>query len=195
MGIDSILPVTVPVPDFPLTSATAHVYKAGNSSVWVVFKGSDVSNLLQNLECGHTPPVGGRFGARSADVRLHSGFYAGWQALEAPVTAAVLEFLQEVPTGKVYVVGHSLGAALASIAALRLSRTLPAPAEVAGVWLLAAPRAGNPTWKQIYNAVLLKKTLRISNFLDIAAGLPKPLEACGEAAEGGIILRVAPYNN
>jgi hypothetical protein len=43
MGIDSILPVNVHVPGY-FSSATAHVMKAGNESLFVVFKGSEASN-------------------------------------------------------------------------------------------------------------------------------------------------------
>lgn len=92
--------------------------------------------------------------------------------------AALLPHAKQVPSGKVYVVGHSLGAAIASIAALRLNRMLPKSAEVAGVWLFASPRSGNPAWKALYNAVLQHKTLRLTNYQDIAARNPKQQESC-----------------
>lgn len=96
----------------------------------------------------------------------------------------------QAPNGKVYIVGHSLGAALASVAALRLTATLPSSTEVAGVWLYGSPRAGNPTWKAMYNAMLLQKTLRISNHLDFAARVPRQQQAC--STSGGIFNLLAP---
>jgi hypothetical protein len=56
------------------------------------------------------------------------------------------------------------------------------------VWLLASPRTGNPVWRTFYNAVLLHKTLRITNYLDVAARAPKPLEAC--AATGASVMNL-----
>lgn len=58
--------------------------------------GSDATNFMQNMECAHTEAIGGLFGADGADVRLHSGFWAGWKTLEKDVTAAVLSFVKEV---------------------------------------------------------------------------------------------------
>jgi hypothetical protein len=96
----------------------------------------------------------------------------------------------QVPNGKIYLAGHSLGAALATIAALRLTATLPSSNEVAGVWLFGSPRVGNPTWKSMYNAMLLKKTLRVSNHLDFATRVPRQQQAC--STSGGILNLLAP---
>lgn len=41
-------------------------------------------------------PLGHLFGAPGSNIQVHSGFYAGWQALEKEVTAAVLSFIKEV---------------------------------------------------------------------------------------------------
>lgn len=96
----------------------------------------------------------------------------------------------QVPNAKIILAGHSLGAALASIAALRLTATLPSGSEMAGVWLFGSPRVGNPTWKAMYNAVLLKKTLRLSNNLDFATRMPRQQQAC--STSGGIFNLLAP---
>lgn len=98
--------------------------------------------------------------------------------------------LMQAPQGKIFFAGHSLGAALAAIAALQLSFTLPPGNEVAGVWLLGSPRIGNPTWKAMYNAMLLQKTLRISNHLDFATRVPHQQQACSNT--GGIFNLLAP---
>lgn len=83
------------VPEF-LSKAVAHVTRVGQERLFLVFKGSDATNWMQNMECAHTEPLGQLFGAGSSDLRLHSGFYAGWKALEKDVTAAILSFVKEV---------------------------------------------------------------------------------------------------
>jgi pimeloyl-ACP methyl ester carboxylesterase len=104
-----------------------------------------------NMACRHVEAPYQTFGTNTSDVRLHRGFYRAWQVLEAGVTSAVQAYLKQVPSGEVYVVGHSLGAAVASIAALRLHTVLAAAranGQVAGVWLLASPRPGERrSWK------------------------------------------------
>ena len=99
-----------------------------------------------NMACRHVQPPENTFGTPGSDIRLHRGFYRAWQVLEPGVTAAVQAYLKQVPSGEVYVVGHSLGAAVASIAALRLNAVLGAAqgsrGTVAGVWLIASPRPG-----------------------------------------------------
>lgn len=183
-GVSSVQAITKTVPTF-YSNAVAHVVRVGNERLFVLFKGSDATNWIQNMECAHTEPVGDLFGARGSDLRVHSGFWAGWKALETDVTKEVLSFAKEAPTGKVYVVGHSLGAALGALAALRLVNILPASNEVAGVWLLGSPRVGNPTWKAMYNALLLPKTLRVTNFLDFAARMPRQQQSC--STSGGVL--------
>lgn len=94
-GVDSIQAITKTVPAF-YSNAVAYVMRVGKERLFVVFKGSDATNWIQNMECAHTEPLGDLFAARGSDLRLHSGFYAGWKALEADVRAAVLSFVKEV---------------------------------------------------------------------------------------------------
>ena len=94
-GVDSIQAITKTVPTF-YANAVAYVMRVGQERLFVVFKGSDATNWMQNVECAHTEPLGNLFGAAGSDLRLHSGFYAGWKALEADVRAAVLSFAKEV---------------------------------------------------------------------------------------------------
>lgn len=86
---------------------------------------------------------------------------------------------------KVYVVGHSLGGAMAAIAALRLNYLLKntdTGAEVGGVWLFGCPRIGNQAWQDEYHRRLLTKTLRMANFGDFASRLPMQTQICPSAA-------------
>lgn len=94
-GVDSVRVIQKIVPAF-FATAEAHVIRVGNERLFVVFKGSDATNWMQNMECAHTEPLGELFGARGSDLRLHAGFYAGWRALEMDVRQAVLSFAKEV---------------------------------------------------------------------------------------------------
>jgi hypothetical protein len=94
-GIDSTQAITKTVPAF-YANAVAHIMRVGRERLFVVFKGSDATNFMQNVECAHTPQLGEQFGVSGSDVRVHSGFWAGWKALEKEVLTAVLSFAKEV---------------------------------------------------------------------------------------------------
>lgn len=166
MGIEiqSMKPVSQHVQQFD-TTRSAFVMKAGRDRIFISIMGSNsrgTRDLSINLACRHAKVDGRLFGAPGRDVRLHEGFWDGWQALESEVMATVTKFLKDVPSGEIYITGHSLGAAVASIAALRLNVLLPkGRARVAGVWVFGSPRVGNAEWARLYDAALLSKTLRI----------------------------------
>ncbi|WIA37254.1 hypothetical protein OEZ86_014200 [Tetradesmus obliquus] len=185
MGMDTKSIKFIHAKDTPVSAVTALVMKAANERIFVAFKGSDIPNVITDLNCRYSGPAGAAFGAPTSDIRMHDGFYRAWQALEKDVVTTVTSYLKQAPGAKIHVIGHSLGASLASIAALRLQKggVLPASADVAGVWLLAAPRAGNGAWRDAYNAALLTRTLRFSNFRDFAARLPQQSQDC---SSGGL---------
>jgi len=94
--------------------------------------------------------------------RFHSGFYDSmegkWNSLSREVK------WQSQGNKPVFVVGHSLGGALAVLAAARLSRE---GHNVAGVYAFAAPRVGNRTFAKDYEARLGSRTWRFENNEDL----------------------------
>jgi len=81
--------------------------------------------------------------------RVHSGFYRMWTAVEARVTAAVKRLVAAHPSAKIYLVGHSLGGAMAALAAAHL--TYSQNLTVSAVWTYGEPRAGNDAFRRFYN--------------------------------------------
>jgi triacylglycerol lipase len=92
-------------------------------------------------------------------VNVELGFYelyamggkpgAGKDLVETP-QQVVIEFLKNNPsTGKVYVTGHSLGAALAVLNCLDILKNTPNQNVV--LYNFAGPRAGSPQFAEIYN--------------------------------------------
>lgn len=89
---------------------------------------------------------------------------------------------QQSQIKRVYIIGHSLGAAMAAIAALRLNYMFRhTDNEVGGVWLYGCPRVGNKAWAEEYNRRLLHRTLRFANFGDFASRLPMTSQVCTSA--------------
>jgi hypothetical protein len=57
----------------------------------------DPGDVLVDTDCAHTQNVRNLFTASGkGNVRLHSGFFRAWQAMEREVTAAISKQLQQV---------------------------------------------------------------------------------------------------
>lgn len=97
--------------------------------------------------------------------KVHRGFKAAideiWPRLEAE--------LNTLSTGRsVWFCGHSLGAALATLAADRYPTTR-------GVCTFGCPRVGDDTFAAAFNANLANKTRRYVNHHDVVTHVPTPL--------------------
>lgn len=79
---------------------------------------------------------------------------------------------------QIFITGHSLGGALASVAALKLHTSAAFRGMVGGVWTFGAPRVGNAGWKDSYNNYLLPGTLRMQGQFDWASTLPAQVQVC-----------------
>lgn len=109
--------------------------------------------------------------------KVHEGFLAainsGWPELRAEIMARTA-----ANQGKpVYVTGHSLGAAMASLAAIRLKLD---GFNISGVYLNSTPRTGDATFAKFYDAHLRDVTYRVVIDEDIIPRLPPPAEAASE---------------
>jgi hypothetical protein len=78
----------------------------------------------------------------------------------------------------VWFIGHSLGGALGSIAALKLNSDPLFLGRIGGVVTYGSPRVGNEAWQSLYNANLMDITLRWANFRDMFAALPLKDQFC-----------------
>jgi pimeloyl-ACP methyl ester carboxylesterase len=79
---------------------------------------------------------------------------------------------------KIFIAGHSLGGALASVAALKLHTSAAFTGMVGGVWTYGSPRVGNAGWKDSYHNYLLPATLRMQGQFDWASTLPAQVQVC-----------------
>jgi predicted lipase len=73
------------------------------------------------------------------DCEAHAGFKASWEEAEAGVLAAVTSAKAEHPNFKVIATGHSLGGAMASLAAGALRAT----GTAVDLYTYGAPKVGN----------------------------------------------------
>jgi uncharacterized delta-60 repeat protein len=127
-----------------------------NSKVVVVaFKGTELGDNLHVDIDGLMDPYEG--------AQVHEGFLKAMRDTLPGVRAAVQASLAEVPERKVWLAGHSLGGAVATLMAYELDVT---GIDVAGVMTIGAPRVGDAAFAGIYNTRLREVTHRFVNYQD-----------------------------
>lgn len=97
-----------------------------------------------------------------ADSKIHSGFADIYQGL-AEQTCEIASQLN--PSLPCYISGHSLGAALAILAAVDIALKVPKLKEQIRLYTYAGPRVGNPNFAQMHSQVV-PNCYRIFNLAD-----------------------------
>jgi len=156
-GLEPIALVTNNVaPRLPLVS-TRGIIATGRGATIAAFAGTDpaaLSNWVTNFNLGQ----------RTRDI--HRGFEDAFAAVWDDVATALKS--NALP---LFITGHSLGGALAVIAAARLHRELKIDATA--IYTFGAPRVGSAAFANTYNGCGLgERTYRLIHGLDIVPTLP-----------------------
>lgn len=141
------------------TDTQAFVAGKGGHLV-VCFRGtSSGTDALVDAKFLKTDAFGGR-------GRVHGGFQNALESVWGQVESAV----NALGAGKkIFLCGHSLGAALAQLAAHRLAL---GAFPVASVYIYGSPRVGNREFMEVYNELLGTKTFLHINDKDIVTRMP-----------------------
>lgn len=100
---------------------------------------------------------------------VHRGFLAALHRIWADVEDAVEELRDKRQT--FWVTGHSLGAALATLAVASF-RFRETPVPVNGLYTFGQPRAGSEMFAEHFNAAFKKRTFRFVNNNDVVTRVP-----------------------
>ncbi|MEA2900060.1 MAG: triacylglycerol lipase [Bradyrhizobium sp.] len=150
----------------PITGLPPHsacvVVAGGRGATFVCFAGTDPLKIEDWLT---------DFRARRTATTLHSGFQAAvetvWPAIKAAIESrAPLE-------QALFFTGHSLGGALAIIAADRALRELKVRADA--VYTFGSPRTGGAAFFDDYTPELGDSTFRVVHGTDLVAAVPPSL--------------------
>jgi len=136
-------------------------FVTGNGGHLIVcFRGtSSGTDALADARFLKTDAFGGR-------GRVHRGFQGALDSVWPQLQAAVDSL---GPSKKLFFCGHSLGAALAQLAAHRFAL---GAYPVAGVYVYGSPRVGNRDFMDAYNELLEEKTFLHINNKDVVARIP-----------------------
>ncbi|MBT9317797.1 lipase family protein [Leptothoe spongobia] len=107
--------------------------------------------------------------------RVHTGFFLGWASVEKGVLAQIKNWQNELNPGEalppLLITGHSLGGALATMAAASLQDN---NISVAGLYTFGQPRVGDRSFTRQLNANLVGKVFRFINNNDVVPHVPPP---------------------
>jgi hypothetical protein len=122
------------------------LYMPALKAVIVTFRGSkNIQNFMTNLAFGKNACSLG--GLQCGQV--HRGFLNLWLSHRSEAFAAVQKATAQYGTSRLYVTGHSLGAAVATIAALDFSNAFKAPSSLIKrihLCTVGSPRVGDSTF-------------------------------------------------
>lgn len=142
----------------------------------LAFRGTDSSswyNWAENMRAWRTDATYPVPGAPKA-LRIHSGFLILWNSSSMASTFhdAFQHLLHQHPTGPTYVIGHSMGGALAQLAALDIAVMFGV--KDIKVYTFGAPRVGNNVFEEFF-ASMVTESWRFTHGRDIVPSVPPQL--------------------
>ncbi|HEY1377647.1 MAG TPA: lipase family protein [Gemmataceae bacterium] len=163
-----------------LSAGNTQVYVAQNDRhVVVAFRGTEMPNTIEGLkDCLLTDALnllmvpegrlGTDFAAAGVGARFHKGFIAALATVWDPLLAAVEAELKRAER-PLWVTGHSLGGALALLAAWLFQRKF---ISVHQIYTYGAPMIGNTLASQAFGREFAGKVYRYVNSTDPVPKLP-----------------------
>ena len=169
----SLANITLFFNDTTDTRAYVGAYKDSytqDMSIVLSFRGTEtLENWIENLKLAKTDRQ-----MSCAGCKVHSGFVDSWLSIAGPVLQQIRRLQQTYPGAKLYTTGHSLGAALAIVAAYVLE--YDDGLDIEGVYTFGQPRVGNYEFAQYYNKhSSTHVTWRVTHHRDIVVHLPPKL--------------------
>lgn len=139
----------------------------------IVFRGTDsIRDWITDVDFLREELLTSR---RFGRAEVHSGFLQAYQSILGALTDRLRVLADghladgHHSTKPIFVAGHSLGGALALLAALELERQ---GFEIAQVYTYGQPRLGNRAFCRVYNAALGDRTYRVVYQEDIVPRVP-----------------------
>lgn len=99
--------------------------------------------------------------------KVHKGFLKGFNSVWADILRELKKF--DAPSKTLWITGHSLGAALATLTAAKIQKDAVKP--ITGIYLFGSPRVGDSSFVRFYTP-LKNKTYQIVNNRDIVTRVP-----------------------
>ncbi|XP_075523826.1 uncharacterized protein LOC142556286 isoform X1 [Primulina tabacum] len=163
----------------PRTKRLVIAFRGTEQTRW-----KDLLTDLMLVPAGLNPErIGGDF---KQEVQVHSGFLGAYDSVRTRLISLIKQAigyrgdsLEMLPKWHIYVTGHSLGGALATLLALELSSSQLSKCGAISVTMynFGSPRVGNKRFAEIYNEKV-KDSWRVVNHRDIIPTVPRLMGYC-----------------
>ena len=147
------------------------VVEASAPFVVVSFRGTvptDIKDWIEDLSFSKFAA----FSSAYPSVSVHSGFWASYQSMATGIMPALNQALSASGASTILFTGHSLGAAMAELAAIDIK--INNPTFNVASYTQGTPRVGNPAFSALYTQ-LIDASFREIHYHDIVPHLPPEL--------------------
>ena len=146
--------------DSATTDTRAVIYQT-EQDIIVAFRGTrSLRNFVTDIRARRVPLFAG------SEAEVHEGFQCALNSVCDALLSSVEEMAGGPATPRLWITGHSLGAALAKLFAIRCKLA------IAGVYTFGEPRVGNAAFRDYYNALLKSCTFRVVDGEDFITRIP-----------------------
>lgn len=152
----------------------AIVFKSKSLGIAVSFEGTEpisIASILHDADFQLVNPDKDLKEVFPPGVQVFKGFQDAYLAVARPVLSKVKEMMQKYNETRVTVTGHSLGAAMALLAAAHYEQTLK-NGSVTNVFTFGQPRTGNPAFANAMDDKFLGKLFYVVNGKDWVPHMP-----------------------
>ncbi len=137
-------------------------------SILIAFRGTrDVKNWLDNLTFIKMRLFPKEF--PDLNIEVHSGFHKVYKSVSLQIKLAVSQLYTKYPTAKLHIVGHSLGAAVASLCSIDL--IISYQIKVDSVYTFGEPRVGNKEYASLIKSNVVEYW-RMTHWRDVVPHVP-----------------------
>ena len=138
-------------------------YSTSHGAIVVAFRGSaNIKNWISDFDAAQ---VGY---SRCSGCNVHRGFYNSYSTVSSFVKTQVTTLTAKYRNAPIYVTGHSLGGAIAIVAALDIRATY---GNAIKLYTFGEPRVGNAAFASYVNSQI-PDTFRVIHYADIVPHLP-----------------------
>jgi len=139
-----------------------------DKDIVISFKGTDpkdIKNWITNLNFAKQTPY-----KKVPNAAVHEGFYSAYNSVSSQVTAGTKDLISIRRNANIYITGHSLGGALATLCAVDIKTSVGAANSVY-LYTFGTPRVGNAAFAQYFTS-LTAENWRVIHYADLVPHLP-----------------------
>ena len=141
-------------------------YNQEYGAIFVGYRGSEnIQNWISNLQVSKIYPYS------DENIALEKGFYNLFQSLKQNVYSVIDNLIDKYETNQLFITGHSLGAALATINAFDV-KYHNEPYQIFTLITFGSPRVGNTAFVNKFSQLAIPCT-RVTHYYDMVPHVPE----------------------